>query len=67
MRATKRHQEEEITQRLDTALERLQASNARQRRAREKLSSVRQPGASEEEVDLDRALDAGSGPRAAVS
>jgi len=62
-----RAKDEEVTQRLEAALERLQTSNARQHAARERLGSDRPPVKSEEEVDLDRALDAGSGPRAAVS
>jgi hypothetical protein len=57
--------DEEITQRLDLALEQLQESNARQHRARERLGSEPPPRCSEEQ-ELDEALAAGSGPRRIV-
>ena len=61
--AKRRFEEEEITQKLDLALERLQAANARQHRARERIGSDPPPRELEE---LDEALDAGSGPRHVV-
>lgn len=61
-----REEDEEITQKLDRALAELQDANARQHRARERLTSDRPPATSDEERDLDAALDAGSGPRHVV-
>jgi len=58
-----KREDEEVTQRLDLALERLQEANARQHRARERIGSDPPPKALEE---LDEALDAGSGPRHVV-
>jgi len=58
-----RFPDEEITQRLDEALERLHDSNVRQCRARERLES--EPPTAEE-ADLDRALDAGDALLAGV-
>lgn len=53
-----RQQDEEVTQRLDLALERLQEANARQHRARERIGSDPPPKELEE---LEQALNAGSG------
>lgn len=67
MRGARRlgQQDEEVTQRLDLALERLQDANARQHRARERIGSDPPPKELEE---LEQALDAGSGsgPRRVV-
>jgi hypothetical protein len=60
-----RQQDEEITQKLDLALERLQAANARQHRARERIGSD-PPPKDAAEAELEQALDAGSGPRHVV-
>jgi hypothetical protein len=64
--------EEEITQKLDLALERLQDANARQHRARERLVSEPPAESPEHKVskdpeqELEDALDAGSGPHRVV-
>ena len=58
-----RREDEEVTLRLDLALERLQEANARQHRARERIGSDPPPKELEE---LDEALDAGGGPRHVV-
>ena len=55
-----RREDEEVTQRLDLALERLQEANARQHRARERIGSDPPPKELEE---LDEALDAGAATR----
>jgi len=55
-----KREDEEVTQRLDLALERLQEANARQHRARERIGSDPPPKELEE---LDEALDAGAATR----
>jgi len=60
-----RREDEEVTQRLDLALERLQEANARQHRARERIGSD-PPPKDAAEAELDEALDAGGGPRHVV-
>lgn len=58
-------EDEEITQKLDLAIERLKQANERQQTARERLHSE-VPGAPDETPEIKRASDPGSGPRKTV-